>query len=259
MRWLSISDSQPVYTITLKRSEVRNAFNPELIAEMTLAFKNAPEHARLIVLRGEGKVFCSGADLEWMKSMVNFTFEENKQDSLLLYDMFKAMQSCSKPIITVAQGAAMGGALGLLACSDIVIAENSTQFCFSEVRLGLAPAVISSFILNKTTLGQAGPWMISGRVFGVKEAQAMGLVHQAGSAEEVESALKVWMQTFLEAAPGAVSETKKLIHEIPQQDLETQKNLTTALIASRRVSDEGQEGLKSFLEKRQPQWKVTLP
>ncbi|MEY4615753.1 MAG: hypothetical protein RJB66_713 [Pseudomonadota bacterium] len=258
MHWLEINDSQQIYTITLKRPEVRNAFNPELIKELTAAFKAIPEAIRLVILRGEGKVFCSGADLEWMKSMVNFTLEENKADSELLYEMFKAMQDCPKPILAVAQGAAMGGALGLLACSDIVIAETATQFCFSEVRLGLAPAVISSFILQKSTLGQSAPWMISGKMFGVKEAKAMGLVHEAGSTEEVEEFVKSWIQTFLDAAPVAVAETKKLLKDLSRQDGKTQKSVTTSLIAARRVSDEGQEGLKSFLEKRQPQWKVSL-
>lgn len=259
MRWLEAKKTNHIYQITLKRPDVRNAFNPELIEDITQAFKAVPEEARLIVLRGEGKVFCSGADLEWMKSMVNYTFAENQADSLFLHEMFRAMRDCPKPIITVAQGAAMGGALGLLACSDVVLAEEKTQFCFSEVRLGLAPAVISSFILDKTTLGQIGPWMISGRVFGVSEAKTMGLVHHSGSAEDIESALKHWTQAFLEAAPGAVAETKKLIRDLQHQEREKQKSLTTALIAARRVSHEGQEGLKSFLEKRQPDWKVTLP
>ncbi len=258
MKWLEINKTEHIYNITLNRPEVRNAFNPEVIKEITLAFKGIPDDARAVVLKGKGKVFCSGADLDWMKSMVDFSLEKNRLDSLELYEMFKAIRDCNAPVISVVQGAAMGGALGLMACSDIVLAEDSTQFCFSEVRLGLAPAVISSFILHKSPLGVSGPWMISGRVFGVKEAGAMGLVHQFGTSQEIELALATWIQTFLDAAPQAVRETKKLIRDLNAKSEEEQKKITTTLIAARRVSNEGQEGLKSFLEKRQPSWKETL-
>lgn len=259
MKWLETELSNEVYYISLNRPEVRNAFNPELITEITQTFQTVPDNARVVVLKGKGKVFCSGADLEWMKSMKDFTLEENKQDSLDLYSMFNTIRNCEVPVIAVVQGAAMGGALGLIACADIVLAEENTQFCFSEVRLGLAPAVISSFVLNKTNLGLAGPYMISGKVFGSKEAMAMGLIHSAGALDAIEKNLREWIQSFLDAAPVAVRETKKLISELSLKPIEDQKHLTTTLIASRRVSDEGQEGLNSFLTKRQPKWKVSLP
>jgi methylglutaconyl-CoA hydratase len=257
MKWIEIKDVNSVYHITLNRPEVRNAFNPEVIQEITHTFQNIPENARVIVMRGKGKIFCSGADLDWMKSMVNFSYSENQSDSLQLYEMFQTILKCSKPIISVVQGAAMGGALGLLACSDVVLAEETSQFCFSEVRLGLAPAVISRFILNKTTLAKSGPWMISGKVFYIPEAMAMGLVHQSAVGAKVEECLELWVQSFLEAAPGAVMDTKKLIHNLASQSESQQRDSSTSLIASRRVSLEGQEGLKSFLEKRQPSWRVT--
>lgn len=259
MKWLEINKINGVYNISLNRPDVRNAFNPEVIKEITQAFKGIPPEVRVVVLRGKGKVFCSGADLDWMKSMVSFSLEENRLDSLELYEMFKAINDCNTPVISIVQGAAMGGGLGLMACSDVVLAEATTQFCFSEVRLGLAPAVISSFILQKSPLGVSGPWMISGKVFGVKEALAMGLVHQSGTSDEIETALKSWLQAFLDAAPEAVRDTKKLVKEIKAHSQPEQTHLTTSLIAARRVSEEGQEGLKSFLEKRQPSWKETLP
>jgi methylglutaconyl-CoA hydratase len=255
MKWLELTKINSVYNMTLNRPDVRNAFNPEVICEITQAFKNIPTGVRVIILRGHGKVFCSGADLEWMRSMVNYTLAENQRDSLELYEMFKVMRDCALPIITVVQGAAMGGALGLMACSDVVLAESTTQFCFSEVRLGLAPAVISRFILEKSTLAQVNPWMISGKVFGVSEAKTMGLVQQFGTKDEIEVYLKEWAQSFLDAAPGAVSETKKLLQGLAIQSEDDQLERTTSLIAARRVSTEGQEGLKSFLEKRQPAWK----
>lgn len=257
-QFLEINRTNNVYFVTLKRPEVRNAFNPDLIREITQAFSQLPPGLRLIVLRGAGKIFCSGADLEWMKSMVNFTFEENQADSKVLYEMFKAINDAPVPVIAVVQGAAMGGGLGLMACGDVVIAEENSQFCFSEVRLGLAPAVISSFILDKVASGKVAPWMISGKIFGVKEAEEMGLVHHSCKAEDLESALKSWGQSFLDAAPEAVAETKKLIRHLKKQTPEDQMKLTTALIAQLRVGHEGQEGLKSFLEKRQPAWKELI-
>jgi methylglutaconyl-CoA hydratase len=257
MKWLKLTTTNNVYQISLNRPEVRNAFNPEMIGELTQAFTAIPKGARLVVLRGEGKVFCSGADLDWMKSMVNFSFEQNQQDSLQLYEMFRVMMDCPRPVLTLVQGAAMGGALGLMACSDVVLAEAGTQFCFSEVRLGLAPAVISRFILEKTSLGRVAPWMISGKIFGVAEAEQMGLVHQSGSLLEIEKNLAEWIKVFSEAAPGAVVETKKLLAGLAEHSELEQRTLTTQLIAARRISQEGQEGLKAFLEKRQPVWKET--
>lgn len=244
--------------ITLNRPEVRNAFNPHVIQKLTETFRNPPDPIKVIVLRGAGKSFCAGADLDWMKSMVQFTHEQNIQDSLQLRHLFETMKECPLPVITLVHGAAMGGALGLLACSDLVLAESSTQFCFSEVRLGLAPAVISEFVLARAPLGFTLPWMLSGKSFSAVEAQAMGLVHQQGSLSEVETALQLWTQSFLEAAPQAVRATKKLITNLLKSDPAEQARLTTHLIADLRVGAEGQEGLRAFLEKRSPSWKETL-
>ena len=255
MKWIEIKKTNSIFNITLNRPDVRNAFNPEMIKELTWAFGNISSDIRLIVLRGSGKVFCSGADLDWMRSMVNFTLEENRNDSIALYEMFKTMQDCQLPIITIVQGAAIGGALGLLACSDLVLAESNSQFCFSEVRLGLAPAVISSFILQKVTLGKIGPWMISAKVFGVHEAHDLGLVHQFGSTEDLELAFESWKKSFFDAAPGAISETKSLLQYIIGSEENEAKDFTTNLIAARRISVEGQEGLNAFLQKRSPSWR----
>lgn len=263
MKWLEIEKTNYIYNITLNRPEVRNAFNPEMIKKITDTFKNIPDDVRVIVLRGKGSVFCSGADLEWMKSMVHFSLDENRKDSRELFQMFHTITNCLTPIISVVQGAAMGGALGILACSDVVIAESQTKFCFSEVKLGLVPAVISSFILSKTNTNLTSPWMISGKIFNVQIAQQMGLVHQFGSAShEIESQVNEWVQCFTDAAPGAVKDTKELVRQLvafsQEKAATSPKNieqLTTDLIAQRRVGAEGQEGLKSFLEKRKPAWR----
>lgn len=259
MKWLQIEKNKSVYNITLNRPDVRNAFNPEMIAEVTHTFRNIPKGVKIVVLRGQGSVFCSGADLEWMRSMVNFTLEQNQADSVQLFEMFQAIRDCSAPVMSVVQGAAMGGALGIIACSDVVLAEEKTQFCFSEVRLGLAPAVISQFILEKLSVAQVAPWMISGKVFGVLEALHMGLVHIDTKAETLEAEAKSWIQGFLDASPVAVAETRQLVRTLTGKQALDSKHITTSLISKLRVSEEGQEGLKAFLEKRKPAWKETLP
>lgn len=258
MKWITVSNKNYVCEVTLNRPEVRNAFDPEMITEITQTFQTIPESARVVVLRGAGEVFCSGADLEWMKSMVHYSFDENKNDSLKLYGMFKAMEECRVPVVAMVQGAAMGGALGLMAVTDVVIAVDSAKFCFSEVKLGLVPAVISSFVLQKSSLGLISPWMIAGKVFGAHEAQRMGLVHEVAAVEKVEEILSSWIKNFLEAAPEAVKETKALVSHVLELEKEQRKDKTIALIAARRVSAEGQEGLKAFLEKRAPAWKTLL-
>lgn len=256
MKWITVSNKNYVCEVTLNRPEVRNAFDPVMVEELTQVFKNIHELSRVVVLRGAGAVFCSGADLEWMKSMVNYSFEENKNDSLKLYGMFKAMEECRVPVVAVVQGAAMGGALGLMAVADVVVAVDAAKFCFSEVKLGLVPAVISSFVLKKVGLGLIAPWMMAGKVFGASEAQRMGLVHEVVSVERVEEVLSSWVKVFGEAASEAVKETKSLVNRVMELDEEQKRDTTVSLIAARRVSAEGQEGLKAFLEKRAPAWKV---
>lgn len=255
MKWLKVLNKNFTCEVILNRPEVRNAFNPEMIEEITEVFTHLSEATRVVVLRGAGDIFCSGADLEWMKSMVHFSYEENKQDSLKLYNMFKAIKNCPVPVITVVQGAAMGGALGLMATADVVIAADSTKFCFSEVKLGLVPAVISSFVLAKVSRGVIEPWMITGKVFDVLEAQKQGLVHQVVKLEDLTKAIDVWITPILDAAPEAVRATKSLVQQVHGWSEEQQKEMTTTLIATRRVSKEGQEGLKAFLEKRTPPWR----
>lgn len=260
MKWIAVKKEKSILKVKMNRPEVRNAFNPEMISEITQVFKTIPAEVRVILFDGEGKSFSAGADLEWMRSMVNFSLDENKQDAMALYDMFSAIRQCPQPVVTRVHGAAMGGGLGLLAASDIVIADRQTQFCFSEVKLGIAPAVISRFVLEKSNLGSVAPWMISGRVFGVEEAQRMNLIHGVYDTEdEAEALVDSWLQGFLLAAPGAVSATKKLLIEINQfadqnKSEEHKRKMTTQLIAERRISEEGQEGLKSFLTKTKPSW-----
>lgn len=256
---LKISKQNQILHVTLNRPDVRNAFNSELMKQLTEAFTTVATDTslRAVVLSGEGKVFCAGADLQSMQSMVNFTFEENQQDALVLHGLFESIYRCPVPVICSAHGAAFGGALGLLSVSDIVIAEKETQLCFSEVKLGLAPAVISDFISRRGLLNAFRPYMLSGKVFTADQALHLGLVHQlAMDASERQSMVESWVSAFCEAGPEAVRESKKLLNQSLLKVDSTARSLTTQLIAERRVSREGQEGLKSFLEKRTPNWRT---
>lgn len=238
-----------VKIVTLNRPQVKNAFHPEMIAEITSFFnsENQLGTSRLIILRGEGTAFCAGADLNWMKDMVNFSLEENKSDSIKLWNMFEAMQSCRVPVVGVAQGAVFGGALGLLVACDYVFVEEKTQFCFSEVKLGLAPAIISGFITQKIQDAFFRPLMISGEVFNSALAQKIGIAHQL-FAEKLENADVV--KTFSANGREAMQETKKLLNGLlGNREKESCKSLCTQVIAERRVSIEGQERLKKFLNK----------
>lgn len=259
MSFVVVTEMNHVAYVKLHRPEVRNSFNPEMIAEITATFKSlsAREDLRAVVLQGEGKVFCAGADLNWMKEMVNFTFDQNREDSLKLFAMFEAISSCSLPVIGVIHGAAFGGALGLVAACDEVVAEESTQFCFSEVKLGIAPAVISAFVNNKAVPGKVRPLMLSGVVFNAHVAQQAGLVTDVVPAGEGHTALQKVLHNYLQCGPEAVRETKKLLNGLSTMTWEEQRQRTTTVIAERRASNEGQEGLKSFLEKREPSWRLS--
>lgn len=259
MSFVVVTEMNHVAYVKLHRPEVRNSFNPEMIAEITATFQglNTRTDLRAVVLQGEGKVFCAGADLNWMREMVNFTFEQNREDSLKLFAMFEAIASCSLPVIGMIHGAAFGGALGLVAACDEVVAEDNTQFSFSEVKLGIAPAVISAFVNKKAVPGKVRPLMLSGVVFNAHVAQQAGLVTEVVPAGEGHTALQKVLHNYLQCGPEAVRETKKLLNGLPAMTWEEQRQRTTTVIAERRASTEGQEGLKSFLEKREPSWRMS--
>ncbi|MEK2689141.1 enoyl-CoA hydratase-related protein [Bdellovibrio sp. GT3] len=257
MSFLNVVEMDHVAYVKLNRPDVRNAFNPEMIAQITETFHqlNKRHDLRAVVLQGEGKSFCAGADLNWMREMVNFSYHQNREDSLLLFAMFETMAKCSLPVIGLIHGAAFGGALGLVAVCDEVIAEEGTQFCFSEVKLGIAPAVISAFVQRKAVAGKVRPLMLSGAVFNPHIAQQAGLVTEVVPAGEGHTALQKVLANYRQVGPEAVRETKRLLNDIANLTWEQLRDRTTHLIAERRASDEGQEGLKSFLEKREPSWR----
>ena len=251
-----VSEINSVAYVKLHRPDVRNAFTPDMIKELTQTFSdfNKRKDLRAAVLSGEGKVFCAGADLQWMQSMINFNFEQNKKDAANLFAMFEAMLNCALPVIGQVHGAAFGGALGLIAICDEVIAEESTKFCFSEVKLGIAPAVISGFVYLKSSRFHLRPLMLSGQVFDIATAVQAGLVHHRVADGEAHKEVQKVLQKYFECGPEAVRETKKLLNDIYWSTWDELRERSCKLIAERRISSEGQDGLRSFLDGKKPHW-----
>lgn len=247
-----------VLKIVLSRPEIHNAFDPLMISELTQAFRSVDkeESVRAVLITAEGKSFCAGADLNWMKSMVNFSKEENRSDSLKLFDMFDAARLCPVPVIASVFGSVMAGGLGLVATADIVAATKETRFCFSEVRLGLVPATISAFVTLKTSSSLARTAMLTGEIFEAAQAREMGLVEFCGEKEEVDDFVQSKIENIVNNGPQASRETKKLLNSIATSGWPQIRDETARVIAERRVSAEGQDGLASFFEKRKPKWKL---
>lgn len=248
--------------VTLHRPEVHNAFHPDMIAEITKIFKSIQKdkNVRAVLLSGSGKGFCAGADLGWMKSMAKYSLAENKKDAGKLYDMFASIRDCGVPVVGKVHGAVMGGALGLLSVCDVVFAEKNTSFSFSEVRLGLAPAVISTFVEKRMRRSDMHRYFLTGSKFLAEEAKAAGLVHVVVEGEEsLNQVTNAFINDeLLVAGPQALRETKKLLNALDGFSTEAKaKSATTNLIAKMRVSKEGQEGLTSFFEKRKANWRLS--
>lgn len=250
-------DQRGVARITLNRPELHNAFNDELINELiaTLGELEKNDLVRVIVLTGVGKSFCAGADLNWMKRMKNYSFEENLADSQNLAELFTVLNQSSRPTIARMNGAALGGGAGLIACCDYVIAVDTAQVGFTEVRLGLVPAVISPFVIAKIGESQARATFMSGVRFNTHRAMSMGLIHQISSFDKIDEDLEVVINDFLQAAPNASMIAKKLVATVVRKNtIEEAREATCELIARVRSSSEGQEGMSALLEKRKASW-----
>jgi len=235
-----------VLRITMSRPELRNAFDAALIQELTEAFSAVGEDVRAVVLAGAGPSFSAGADVEWMRAAVELSYEENVADARRLRKMLETIDSCPSPVIARVQGHALGGGCGLVACSDIVVAAPDTQFAFSEVKLGIIPAVISPFALAKIGPSSARRYFLTGERFGPATALRIGLVHEVSA--DLDEVVERILGELRTAGPEAVRHAKKLVLERPD-GLGTERR-----IAQRRTSDEGQEGLRAFIEKRHPSW-----
>lgn len=254
---LDIEVIKNVGTVWLNRPDVHNALNQQMIADLIDCFENInnePE-IRIVVLRGKGKSFCAGADLNYMKSISTFGVEENYQDSLKLARCFNAVYTCRKPTIAVVQGAAIGGANGLLAACDFVYCADDTKFAFSEVKLGIAPATISPYVTKRIGECGARELMISGKRFSGKEAEWYRLANKSLPFEELDEYVQTVINGLMTSGPEAMAACKTLIYNISNKlSFEESIDYTARLIAELRASKEGQEGMASFLEKRKPYW-----
>jgi methylglutaconyl-CoA hydratase len=245
MAALRVEQAGDTRRVTMARPERRNAFDAELIHELTEAFSDVGD-ARAVVLAGEGESFCAGADVDWMRASIELSYEENVADARRLRMMLDSINGCPAPVIARVQGHALGGGCGLVACSDIVVSARDTVFAFSEVKLGIIPSVISPFALAKIGDGPARRYFLTGERFGAETAFRIGLVHEL--ADDLDSAVETILDELRTAGPEAARHAKQLVLERPDA-LGTERR-----IAQRRTSDEGQEGLRAFLEKRPPKF-----
>jgi methylglutaconyl-CoA hydratase len=243
---LRIERDGPVLRVTLARPERHNAFDAALIAELTEAFTDVGD-ARAVVLAGDGESFCAGADVDWQRASIELSYEENVEDALRLYRMCEAIDRCPAPVVVQAHGYVLGGGSGLVACADIAVAATDAVFGFSEVRLGIIPAVISPFVFAKIGTGEARRWFLTGERFGAEVALRIGLVDEVSEAPE--EAVAGIVEALLAGGPEAVRAAKRLALERPTGPE------TAEIAAKRRTSEEGQEGLRAFLEKRKPGWR----
>ena len=246
----------PVARIWLNRPDTRNAFDGLMVTELrkTLFDLRTVDAVRVVVLGGRGASFCAGADLEWMKAMASFSRKENLSEAQAVADLFFTVYESPKPIVARVQGAALGGGAGLVAASDIPVAAIGTEFGFTEVRLGLIPAVISPYVVAKIGESAARELFLTGERFEAVRAVEIGLIRAAVPEEDLDAAVQARVNELLKAGPRAVAEAKALIREVAWRRVEDVQRYTVERIAEIRTSAEGQEGMRAFLEKRKPYW-----
>jgi methylglutaconyl-CoA hydratase len=242
--------------VMLARPEVHNAFNERLIAELRDVFTlvDADDSVRAVVLRGDGPSFCAGADLHWMRASLDFSHDDNVNDALRMADMFRAIDNCRHPVIGRIHGAALGGGSGLVAVCDIAIAADNVRFGFTEARLGIAPAVISPFVVRKIGQSHARALFVTAERFGAEQALAMGLVHHVVAEPALDAAVEKALHHIGQSGPAGVRAAKLMAKTVAALPDTEAREMTAATIASLRVGPEGQEGIRAFLEKRTASW-----
>jgi len=253
---LLVEESDGVLLVTLNRPEVHNAFNDELIGEAVEVFRGVGQrNVRAVVLRGSGSNFCAGADLNWMSGMLNYSRDENVRDSSNLARMYACINECDVPVIGRIQGAAIGGGVGLVAVCDIAICTRDSKFGLAEVKLGILPAVISPYVIAKIGQSHARALFLTGERFDAERALHIGLVHRTvDDSAALDPAIDEVIAQIKTSGPQAVRECKKLIAHVASHDLIDAIPYTIEAIATRRVSEEGQAGMKAFLKKEKPPW-----
>ena len=248
-----------VATVTLNRPEVRNAFNDEVIAELSACFQDlgARDDVRCIVLAAKGTAFCAGADLNWMKRMAAYSREENLADAGALAEMLRVIYSCPKPTIARVQGDVYAGGTGLVAACDIAVSVDNAQYCLSEVKLGLIPATISPYVIRAMGARAAHRYFLTAERFSAAEALRIGFVHEVVTADALDAKVAELAKTLVNAGPEAVKLCKMLVQDVAEQEITSSLiQMTVEGIADIRVSPEGREGVQSFLQKRKPNWLI---
>jgi methylglutaconyl-CoA hydratase len=246
--------------VTMNRPDVRNAFNAELIARLRDTFDalSADDGVRSIVLAGEGKTFSGGADIAWMRAALDLSEAENIRDAEAMAAMLLAIDRCPKPVIARVHGAALGGGCGLVAAADIVVAADDALFGFTEVKLGIIPAVISPFVLAKIGISQARALFVTGERFDAAHAQRIGLVHHVVPAVDLDARIATILEEFRTAAPSAIAAAKAVVRDVAGAASPAEATaLSARAIAKQRTTPEGQEGLRAFLERRSASWHDT--
>ncbi len=249
--------SRYIAQITMSRPEVRNAFNDEVIAELTQAFSvlGARDDVRCIVLAATGPAFCAGADLNWMRKMADYTRQENLVDAAKLANMLRAMYECAKPTVARVQGDVYAGGMGLVAACDLAVSVDTAQYCLSEVKLGLVPATISPYVIRAMGAQAAQRYFLTAERFSAAEALRIGFVHEVVSVDLLDAKVSDITSALCNASPNAVKVCKKLLHDVAEREISQPLiDVTVAGIADIRSSPEGKEGVSSFLQKRKPSW-----
>lgn len=258
LKMLTVEVAGHVATVTLNRPEVRNAFNETMIAELASVFEsfNTRDDVRAVVLAANGKAFCAGADLNWMKKMAGYSDDENRADAMQLARMLSAVYRCAKPVIARVQGDVYAGGMGLVSAADIVVAADTVHFCLSEARLGLMPATIAPYVIRALGEQASRRYFTTAEPFDCASAERLGLVSERVSAEQLDATVQRIAETLCANSPNAVRECKRLVQDVAGRPIDAALiEDTAARIARIRASDEGREGVSSFLEKRTPSWR----
>jgi len=255
---VKIQQDGPVARVSFCRPEIHNAFNDSLIYEMTDLFSSLKQDGdlRVIVLTGEGKSFCAGADLNWMRRVKDYSFEKNLEESMALAELFWLIYSMPLPVIGRINGAAIGGGTGFVAVCDIAVAAESAKFSFSEVKIGVVPACIGPYVIRKIGEGKAREFFISGERLTAAEAYRIGLVNRYYPDDKLDEEIEALIKTILSSGPNAIKMAKELISNVPLMTPDQFRPYTAEMIARLRKSDEGQEGMDAFLNKRKPNWVI---
>jgi methylglutaconyl-CoA hydratase len=255
---LQLEKKGAVARVTLDRPAVKNAFDEALIAELADVLDGVAkdQSVRVMILTGAGEVFSAGADLNWMKKVAKYTFEENLKDAMVFARMMEALYRLPKPTIARVNGACLGGGVGLVGACDVAVSVREAKFALREILLGIAPAAISPYVLRKIGEAHAHDYFLTGRSFDAARAREIGLINEVVEADDLDDSVEEWVKRFLKAGPRAIAATKSLINRVSWSPIESVQELTARTIAGLRGSEEGQEGFAAFFEKRKPDWEV---